>query len=167
MELTVNNGILDFFTSLMGSKYLILFFLSMLPVTELRLSIPIGVLLFKLPWLYVFAVCVVSNIFIGALLVFSLSYVVPLFEKISFFKRLLSRFMDISKNRYGKYERFKSKGLILFVGIPLPGTGVWTGSMVSYVLALSRPMTIASIAQGVIISGTIMTVLSVSGKVII
>ena len=75
--------------------------------------------------------------------------------------------MLLSEKRYAKYERYKSRALILFVGIPFPGTGAWTGSLVSHALGLPRSSSISSIAQGVIVSGVIMTGLSLSGSLLI
>ena len=73
--------------------------------------------------------------------------------------------MILSEERYAKYEKYKSRALVLFVGIPLPGTGAWTGSLASHVIGLPKVSSILAIIQGVIVSGVIMTVLSVSGKI--
>ena len=167
MELALNQSIIDSVTYYIGNKYIILFLLSMLPVTELRLSIPIGIIIFKLSWVYVLIVCVISNILAGVLLVVGLGRVISVCEKIPGIKVILKKMMILSEKRYSKYERYKSKALILFVGIPMPGTGAWTGSLASHVLGLSKISSILAIIQGVIISGVIMTLLSLSGKIII
>ena len=167
MDLSLNQGIIDYIAYYISNKYVILFLLSMLPVTELRLSVPIGIVIFKLSWVYVFIVCVVSNIFIGIFLVLALGWIISVCEKIPGIKIILTRLMLLSKERYSKYERYKSRALILFVGIPFPGTGAWTGALASHVIGLPKRKSISSIIQGVIISGIIMTVLSLSGEVII
>ena len=167
MELALNQSIIDSVTYYIGNKYIILFLLSMHPVTELRLSIPIGIIIFKLSWVYVLIVCVISNILAGVLLVVGLGRVISICEKIPGIKVILKKMMILSEKRYSKYERYKSKALILFVGIPMPGTGAWPGSLASHVLGLSKMSSILAIIQGVIISGVIMTLLSLSGKIII
>ena len=167
MELTLNQSIIDSITYYISNKYVILFLLSMLPITELRLSVPIGILIFKLSWVYVFIVCVISNILAGVFLILGLGWIISICEKIPGIKTILKKMMILSKQRYAKYERYKSRALVLFVGIPLPGTGAWTGSLASHVLGLSKISSIFAIIQGVIISGIIMTVLSLSGKIII
>jgi len=167
MELALNQNIIDSITSYISNKYMILFLLSMLPVTELRLSIPIGILIFKLSWVYVFIVCVISNALAGVFLILGLGSMISICEKIPGIKIILKRMTELSKQRYSRYERYKSKALVLFVGIPFPGTGAWTGSLASHVLGLSKTSSIFAIIQGVIISGVIMTVLSLSGKIII
>ena len=167
MELALNQGIIDFITYYIRNEYVILFLLSLLPITELRLSVPIGILYFKLSWVYVFIICVISNALAGVFLVLALGEIIFICNKIPFLRSVLKRFMILSEDRYSKYSRYKSRALILFVGIPLPGTGAWTGSLASHVLGLSKTSSILAIIQGVIISGVIMTVLSVTGKIII
>ena len=167
MELALNHNTIDSIAYYISNKYVILFLLSLLPVTELRLSLPIGILYFELSWIYVFIVCVASNILIGIFLVLALGKIIFICNKIPFLNRILKRLMVLSEDRYSKYERYKSRALILFVGIPFPGTGAWTGSLVSHILGLSKNSSISAIIQGVIVSGIIMTVLSLSGKVII
>ena len=167
MELALNQGIIDFITYYIRNEYLILFLLSLLPITELRLSVPIGILYFKLSWVYVFIICVFSNALAGVFLVLALGKIIFICNRIPLLRSVLKRFMILSEDRYSKYSRYKSRALILFVGIPLPGTGAWTGSLASHVLGLSKTSSILAIIQGVIISGVIMTVLSVTGKIII
>ena len=167
MELALNNNLISSIAYYISNEYLILFLLSLLPITELRLSLPIGILYFKLSWIYVFIVCVTSNILIGVFLVLALGRIISLCDRIPIVNTILKRLMVLSQDRYSRYERYKSRALILFVGIPLPGTGAWTGSLASHVIGLPKRSSIAAIIQGVITSGIIMTVLSVSGKIII
>ena len=80
MEVTLNQNIIDFIANYFSNEYVILFLLSLLPITELRLSVPIGILVYKLSWVYVFAVCVLSNMIIGVLLVLSLGFIIDFFN---------------------------------------------------------------------------------------
>ena len=145
----------------------LLFIFSMFPITECRLTIPFGILVFGLPWYLVFFICVVSNAIVGTFLVIALDWLINVFSRIGFFNRLIEKLIYSSKGKYHKYNRFKSSGLLLFVGIPLPGTGAWTGALVSYVIGLHKGLSMIAIIQGVILSGIIMTILSVTGKAII
>ena len=167
MELSLNQNIIDSIAYYISNKYVILFLLSLLPVTELRLSLPIGILYFKLSWIYVFIVCVASNILVGIFLVLALEKIISICNRIPFLNIILKRLMLLTEDRYSKYERYKSRALILFVAIPFPGTGAWTGSLVSHILGLPKNSSISALIQGVIVSGIIMTVLSLSGKIII
>ena len=145
----------------------LLFIISMLPITECRLTIPFGILVFGLPWYLVLPICVISNSLIGVFLVFALDWLINIFSKITFFKSIIEKLILSSNHKYQKYNRFKSSGLMLFVGIPLPGTGAWTGALVSYIISLHKGLSMISIIQGVILSGAIMTILSLTGKAII
>ena len=148
-------------------QYLLLFVLSMLPITECRLTIPFGILIFGLPWYIVTPICIISNSIVGVFLLFALDFFIRIFSRVDLFKSFIDRLMLSSENKYKKYNRFKSSGLLLFVGIPLPGTGAWTGALISYVIGLHKGLSMISIVQGVILSGVIMTILSLSGKAVI
>ena len=115
----------------------------------------------------VFILCVIANAAVGVFLIFTLDWLISIFSRINIFKKLLNKFIDRSENKFEKYQRFKSNGLILFVGIPLPGTGAWTGALVSYIIGLNKGLSILSIILGVILSGIIVTILSLTGQKII
>ena len=167
MELSINNQLLSIVSDFISNSYVLLFLLSMLPVTELRLSLPLGILALNLPWQLVLSVCVVSNAMIGIFLVYSLDWGLNLFSRIAFFEKIINYFMVRSKKSHQKYKKYKQYALILFVGIPLPGTGAWTGALMSYVIGLDKKRSSFSILIGVLLSGFIMTALSLSGKILL
>ena len=167
MELTLNSELLSSISDFISNGYLLLFILSLLPITELRLSVPFGILILGLSWKLVFIVCVLSNSIIGIFLLYSLGWGISLCSNIPILKRLIDRLLILSQKKYERYERYKSHALTLFVAIPFPGTGAWTGSLVSYAIGLNKKKSAFCIIKGVVISGIIMTFLSVSGKVII
>jgi uncharacterized membrane protein len=169
MELSLHPAVVDILSGASGASLqcVLLFIFSMLPITECRLTIPFGILVFGLPWYLVLPVCVISNSIIGVFLIFALDWLINIFSKISFFNAIIDRLLLSSKSKYQRYNRFKSSGLLLFVGIPLPGTGAWTGALVSYVIGLHKGISMISIIQGVILSGIIMTILSLTGKAIV
>lgn len=150
-----------------SNKYFLLFLLSMMPITELRLTIPLGVILFKLNAILVFAVCVVANMAIGIVLIYILGFLMEYGSRYSIVSTVLDKIIFRSKGKFDRYRNHKRYSLILFVGIPLPGTGAWTGSLLAQVLSLNKGTSSASIAMGVILSGIIMTLLSVTGNIII
>ena len=169
MELILHPYISEILDGASGSYFqcFLLFIFSMLPITECRLTIPFGILVFGLPWYLVFFICVIANAIIGVFLIVALDWLINVFSRIGFFNRLIEKLIYSSKGKYHKYNRFKSSGLLLFVGIPLPGTGAWTGALVSYVIGLHKGLSMIAIIQGVILSGIIMTILSLTGKAII
>ena len=169
MELTLHPFIQNILNSASNELFqcLLLFIFSLMPVTECRLTIPFGILVFGLPWYIVMPICVLSNALIGVFLVLVLDKLITVFSKVAMLKTIIDKLIISSKGKYKKYNRFKSSGLLLFVGIPFPGTGAWTGALISYVIGLNKGLSMISIVQGVILSGIIMTILSLSGKAII
>lgn len=140
-------------------NYLYLFLVSMLPVVELRGGVPIG-LAMDLPFWMVYLVCVAGNMLPVPLLIkFSKAVVTWLAEKKvfgGFFQRIIDK-ADEKAHSIGKYELL---GLWLFVAVPLPGTGAWTGSLVAAILRLRLLPACIAILCGVMTSGLIMGVLS-------
>ena len=169
MELTLHPFIQNILNSASSELFqcLLLFIFSLMPVTECRLTIPFGILVFGLPWYIVMPICILSNALIGVFLVLVLDKLITVFSKVAMLKTIIDKLIISSKGKYKKYNRFKSSGLLLFVGIPFPGTGAWTGALISYVIGLHKGLSMIAIVQGVILSGIIMTVLSLSGKAII
>ena len=167
MELSLNNQLFSSISDLISNDYILLFILSLLPITELRLSLPVGILILGLPWQLVLVVCVLSNSIIGVFLVYSLSWGIRVFSKLSFFKKVIDYFLILSKKKHEKYQKYKKYALIVFVGIPFPGTGAWTGALMSHAIGLDKKQSSFSIVIGVVMSGIIMTILSLSGKIIL
>jgi len=139
------------------NPYLVLALMSMLPVSELRGGI-IYAAAHGLPFLPSYLVAVAANFLpVCFLILFSkrlLSWLSTLPRVGGFFQRYLARANEKARN-IGKYELL---GLCLFVAIPLPATGAWTGSVVAAILQLRlRPAALA-VFCGICISGVIMGV---------
>lgn len=126
----------------------------MVPVIELRGAIPYGILRELNPWFVFFLAWIGSTIIIPPVFYFfipcmnwleSLSKVGPVF------KRFRERVIRKSK-KLGKVEFI---GLLLFVGVPLPGTGAWTGAMIASVLKMPFVSSFISITLGNIMAGLI------------
>ncbi len=142
------------------NPYLHLIFISMLPVVELRGGIPYGVMGLGMPFLEVYPLCVLGNILpVPFLIKFSKAVVSWLAEKRvlgDFFGRVI-RHADQKAKTLGRWELL---GLFVFVAIPLPGTGAWTGSLIAAILRLRLWPAFLCISLGVLASGLIMGVLS-------
>ncbi len=140
------------------SKYLIVFFVSMVPLLELRGAVPIGTG-FGLPWHTTLIVSIIGNcvpipfilMFVKAILKWMRGCKISIFNKISnwFYKKA-------EKNR-PKIDKYAAWGLFVFVAIPLPGTGAWTGALVASIFDMPKLKTSLSIFAGVISAGLIMT----------
>jgi uncharacterized membrane protein len=132
-------------------------FLAALPVTELRGAIPIGLNFYNLPVLPTYIFAVLGNI-VPAL--FLLKYLKPFSELLRqwnifelFFSWLFKRTGKYEK----KYEKYGALFLFFFVAIPLPGTGVWTGSVAAFLFGIRFWYALATMTAGVACAGVIIT----------
>jgi uncharacterized membrane protein len=156
--------IFNLFASFGLSPKAIIFFLGALPVTELRASIPIGILILKQSVKATFFFSVLGNILPIAPIYFLLD---PVSKKLSntrcmrrFFEWLFKR----AKTHAKIIERYETLGLMLFVAVPLPGTGAWTGAIIASLLRMHFIPAFLSVSMGVIIAAVIVTVLTLIGK---
>ena len=134
----------------------ILALISAMPVLELRGAIPVGAWL-GLPIKTVFPVAVLGNM----LPIFPLLAILQSEPMQKLFAPLLAR----AKSKFGDVEDAKKwSALAFFVGIPLPGTGAWTGALASFALGMSPSSSISAIFAGVVSAGAIMSSLTLAGK---
>lgn len=139
-------------------RALYLLIISMLPVVELRGSIPVAALM-DVPWPEAYALCVVGNMVPVPFLV--------LFSRriFNYLRRgILKKPVQWVERRMGKkavtVKKYRALGLFILVMIPLPGTGAWTGALVAAALNMRLKHALISIFFGVAAAGGIMTVLS-------
>ena len=136
-----------------------------LPVSELRGAIPLGLYL-KEPIIKVVLLSIIGNLLPVAPI---LLFLTPISEKLRHFK-LWSRFFDWlferTKIKAAVVEKYEALGLALFVAIPLPVTGAWTGCIAASLFKIRFRYAFLSILLGVIIASIIVTILSLSGIII-
>ncbi len=130
------------------SREMMVFFLSMMPVIELRGGL-IAASLLKVNYIQGLLYCLIGNILPIPFVLFFFAKIVELMEKSSFTRPLASWFRK-------KVDKHKD----LFVGIPLPGTGAWTGAMVASLLKMNRKKAFLAIGIGVCLAAGIMSLLS-------
>ena len=141
------------------NKMIGIFLISMLPIIELRGAIPIGVAI-GLPWYLNMIVSIIGNMLpVPFILLFS----VKAFE---FMKKhnIIVKFIEKIENRAKKRSEGLATGefigLMLFVAIPFPGTGAWTGALIAALLQFNRKRSFVYIGLGVVIAAVIMTLAS-------
>jgi uncharacterized membrane protein len=148
----------------MLKKYLRIFLVSMVPLIELRGAIPIAVS-FKLPLLQSYIICVIGNmipvpfIFLFARKVLEWGADKPVIGK--FFTWCLEKGHKGGMKLQEKAGRGLFAALLLFVGIPLPGTGAWTGTLAASLLDMDFKASVIAVLLGVILAGIIMGLVSV------
>ena len=131
---------------------------TMLPIAELRGGIPLGIMVLGLPPSLVIALAIVVNCLIFFPIYFGLELLYGrFFIRFSWARRLIDRV-----HRRGKpyLERFGIPGLILLVGIPLPITGVWTGTGIAWLLGLEWKRSFLAICVGVLIAASIVSLVT-------
>ena len=162
----------------MLDKILLLILLTLIPFLELRYSIPAGILTGKIalpfglalvglnmPWYTVFIVCVVTNFILGIIIYLILKYVVKYLLRFELFKKYYNKIIARPQRRIKKYvDKYGELGVGLFIAIPLPGSGVYTGALGAYALGLKFKKFIIADLIGVTIAGIIVTILSLSSK---
>ncbi len=145
------------------TDFLQVFFTAAAPISELRGAIPLAILELDMSWQLAFPVAFAGNLLPVPFLLLFLGPVSKFLSKIELFERILSWIFRLSRRRGGLIERHGAIGLVLFVAIPLPVTGAWTGSIVAFLLGLSFWRAFPSIVLGVVIAGVIVTTLTVIG----
>ena len=157
---SIVSGIQNFFLETVGEELCVLF-CSMIPIIELRGAIPMGAV-FGLPWWQSYLLAVLGNmlpvpiilLFVKAVLNFMAGSKVKFFNKIADFL-----FKRVEKRR-GKIEKYSFWGVCLFVAVPLPVTGAWTGSLVAAMIDMKFWKALLSCLFGVMIAGVVMTLIS-------
>ncbi|MBW6516453.1 MAG: small multi-drug export protein [Candidatus Cloacimonetes bacterium] len=135
----------------------------MLPVFELRGSIPIGINYFDLNPLLVFTISIVGNMVPIFFVLLFLDGITKLFYKVPILRKFLEFIFRRTHHRSSMVEKYQELGLVIFVAIPLPITGAWTGSFAAYLFGLKFWKSIFFIFCGVLIAGIVVTILSLLG----
>ena len=145
-------------------KYLIIFFLSMVPVLELRFAVPFAVGM-DLPYLPALVTCVIGNMVpVPIIYLFARKFLVWGSQQ-KYIGNFCSKFLEKGEKAGKKIVAATGRGgtfvaLMLFVGIPVPGTGAWTGTLAASLLDLGPKTTAAAVSLGVIMAGIIMAAAS-------
>ncbi|MCQ2436450.1 MAG: small multi-drug export protein [Clostridia bacterium] len=151
-------AIKEFFTGTFGPKIGVLL-CSMIPIIELRGSIPLGAVL-GLPWYTNYVVSVVGNMIPVPFILLLIRGVIKWMKTTRLFSRFALWLESRAAKNQSKLEKGVFLGLFLFVAIPLPGTGAWTGSLIAALCGVKFKNAILAILFGVLAAGVIMTLAS-------
>ena len=151
-------------------KYLLVFFISMVPLIELRGAIPYAIG-FGLPLLPSYIIAIIGNmlpmpfIFFFARKVLEWGQDKPVVGK--FFSWCLEQGHKGGEKLQQKAGRGLYWALFLFVGIPLPGTGAWTGTLAASILDMDFKKSVGAVVSGVVLAGVIMGIVSFLVKAVV
>jgi len=149
--------------SLGFSKELVVLIIAALPIFELRGALPVAINLFHFPWYYALPLAIIGNLLPVPVILLFLDAISRRLSKVGLFDRFLHWLFERTRKRGRVVERYERIGLALFVAIPLPVTGAWTGSLVAVLFGLKFKYAFLSIFIGVCIAGIIVTCLSLLG----
>ena len=146
--------------------YLIVFLVSMVPLIELRGAIPYGVM-FGLPLWQTFLIAIVGNMLPVPIIFFFARRVLEWGADKPLIGKIFTFFLEKGHKGGAKLQAKAGRGLywalLLFVGIPLPGTGAWTGTLAASLLDMDFKKSVAACVGGVLLAGVIMGALSLMG----
>jgi uncharacterized membrane protein len=139
-------------------------FLSFLPISELRGAIPFA-LIHGIPLRIAYPFAVLVNALVAPVCYLFLATLHKLFLRMSWYQNCFERFVEGARKKlHNGVEKWGWFGVALFVALPLPMTGAWTGTLGAWVLGLSRKKTMIAVLAGVIISGAIVSGLMMLGS---
>lgn len=141
-------------------KYLTVFGMAILPVLELRAAVPYGIALDLNPFL-VYLLSVVGNMLPAPLIIlFARRLFAWMKRKSEFLHKIAQRLENKAASKIGRVQKYEMFGLLIFVAIPAPGTGAWTGALIAAMLEMRLKQAIPSILAGVMLAGIIMLIIS-------
>jgi uncharacterized membrane protein len=148
-------------------KEWIIIILSMLPIGEIRLGLPVGLYIMKFSLLKAFWLSALGNILFITPTLFFLEPVSNYLMRFKWGKKFFDWQFRRTKKKIEVLQRFEFWGLMIFVGIPLPMTGAWTGCIAASLLKMNFRRAFLANALGVIIAGIVVSILCLTGKFIL
>ena len=145
------------------TDFLKIFGLAAAPISELRGAIPLGILELDLAWYQVLPVAILGNLLPVPFILLFVDWITRQLSRVAFFERIISWVFAMTRRRGRLIQRYERIGLLLFVAIPLPITGAWTGSLAAVLFGLKLRHALVSIVLGVIIAGGVVTAATMLG----
>lgn len=136
--------------------------IAMIPIGELRASIPIAIEVYDMPWYWAFFWSILGNTLIITIILLFLEPVSKfLMDKSKIFNKFFNWLFDRTRQKHTeRFERWGALALITFVAIPLPITGGWTGALASFVFGIPFKKALPLIFIGLLIAGVIVTLIT-------
>ena len=154
-------NIIQIITKLLGGlgKEVIVFIISMLPILELRGGL-IAATLLDVDFITAYIVSIIGNVLPIPIVLLFLEKIFNFLKKFKITEKIVTKFENKVLLKKETIDKYGYLGLLIFVGIPLPGTGAWTGSALAVLLHLNRKKSFIYILLGVILASIIMSIFS-------
>jgi len=146
---------------------LYVFFISMVPLIEQRGAIPIGIIGYHYDPILIFFVSLIGSFVPAPFIYFFFNKILVWMKTVKAFNKITNFIDNKVQKGSAKIEKYKEIGLITFVGIPLPTTGLWTGSAIAAFMGLNFKKSMICVFLGGVISAVIITALSVAAPAIL
>ncbi len=138
---------------------LVIFVISMIPILELRGGI-VAASLLGVPITTAIPICIIGNIIPIPFILLFITKIFELMKKTKLFRPLVEKLESKAMGKSDKIKKYEFVGLMLFVGIPLPGTGAWTGSLIAALLRIKNKKAVPAIFLGLLMATVIMCIVS-------
>lgn len=150
----------QFFLETVGRE-LCVFFCAMLPIIECRGAVPLGCAL-GLPWWQNVLFSIAGNLLPVPFILLFIRAVLKWMRncRVNFFNKIAAWLDRKIEKHKGTIEKYSYWGVMIFVGLPIPGTGAWTGTLIASVLGLEPKKSFLAACGGVLMATAIMTVIS-------
>ena len=162
----MTESLVEFFLNIFGGitgselgKSVTVFIVSMLPIIELRGGM-IAAALLNISLIKGFIICFIGNILPVPFILWFIRKILDWMRNVKYFKKIVKWLDQKVENKKGQIEKFGFWGLVAFVGIPLPGTGAWTGCLIAALLDMNKKKALIAAILGVIMAGIIMMFVS-------
>ena len=157
----MTESLVNFFIEIFGgiNKNILIFIVSLLPIIELRGGL-IAASILGVDFLKAFVICFLGNIIPVPFILLLIEKIFDLMKKWNLTKKIVTKLEEKTLSKSKQINKYGYLGLLLFVGIPLPGTGAWTGTLLAVLLKLDKKKSFIFISLGVLLAGIIMSILS-------
>ena len=136
---------------------IVIFITSLLPILECRGGMIVAKYVFDLPFIRSFLLCYIANMIPVPFILLLIKKIFEFMKKHNILKGFIEKLEGRTSAKRDTIMKYKQWGLLLFVAIPLPGTGAWTGSLCAALLDIDFKKALPIIALGVLIANLIMT----------
>lgn len=154
----------EFLTTHGIPDWLVVFLISVLPIFECRLGMFTAIVLLDMNPFVGFIISFLGNILPIPFILLLINWVFEILKKVSHINKIIFWLEDKTLKKRDTIDKYGIWGLLIFVAIPLPGTGGWTGALLASLLHLDKKKSFVVISIGVFIAGLIITVLSLVSR---
>lgn len=154
-------GLVNFFIDIFGgiNKDVAIFIISLMPILELRGGM-LAASLLHVEFIRAVVICMIGNVLPIPFVLLFLEKILKILEKWNVTKKIVTWLEKKVQDKRDQIDKYGYWGLVIFVGIPLPGTGAWTGSLLAVMLGLDKKKSFLCILLGVVMAAIIMSILS-------